>query len=39
MKGFAILYLVRYPEIQRRIQTELDNVCGDALPSLSHRPK
>lgn len=36
--GFALLYMVHYPEVQRKMQAELDRICGDALPSLSHRP-
>lgn len=37
--GFAILYMLHNPEIQRRIQMELDQICGDSLPQLSQRPR
>ena len=37
--GFALLYLIRYPDVQKRMQTELDEVCGDSLPSLAHRSR
>jgi methyl farnesoate epoxidase/farnesoate epoxidase len=37
--GFALLYLLHNPDIQRQIQTELDQVCGDSLPQLAHRPR
>ncbi|XP_057381565.1 methyl farnesoate epoxidase-like [Daphnia carinata] len=36
--GFALLYLVHYPDVQRKMQAELDQICGNALPSLAHRP-
>lgn len=35
--GFALLYLLHHPEIQQKIQKELDQVCGDSLPQLAHR--
>jgi len=35
--GFAVLYLLRNPDIQKRMQEELDAVCGDHLPSLTER--
>jgi len=39
MKGFAVLYLIHYPEMQSKIQAELDGVCGDSLPTLAHRSR
>jgi len=38
-KEFAILYILHHPEVQLRVQEELDQVCGSSLPSLSHRSK
>ena len=36
---WAALYMVRYPEIQTRVQEELDQVVGgDRLPSIKDRP-
>ena len=37
--GFAVLQLIHHPEIQAKLQAELDNVCGDSMPSLAHRPR
>nr|CAH0098576.1 unnamed protein product [Daphnia galeata] len=37
--GFAVLYLIHYPEVQQKMREELDNVCGDSLPSLAHRSR
>lgn len=38
--GFAFLYLVRKPELQTRIQKELDAVIGrERKPRLEDRPK
>ena len=37
--GFALLYLIRHPDVQKRMQTELDEVCGESLPSLAHRSR
>jgi len=34
-----MLYMVNYPEVQRKVQKELDEVCGEGLPLLEHRPK
>ena len=35
---WAVLYMVRYPEVQRRVQEELDEVVGgDRMPSLSDK--
>ncbi|XP_049962656.1 methyl farnesoate epoxidase-like [Schistocerca serialis cubense] len=36
--SFAILYMMRYPEIQQKVQAELDSVVGRTrLPSLADR--
>ncbi len=36
---WAVLYMVREPDIQRKVQTELDTVVGGSrLPSLADRP-
>jgi cytochrome P450 len=35
--GFAILHLMHDPEVQAKLQKELDSVCGDQLPSLTQR--
>ncbi|KAI9552865.1 hypothetical protein GHT06_020749 [Daphnia sinensis] len=35
--GFTLLYLIHYPQVQRKMQEELDQVCGTALPSLALR--
>lgn len=38
--GFCFLYLLLYPDVQRRAQAEIDTVVGrDRLPSLNDRPK
>lgn len=37
--GFVLLHLIHHPEIQEKMQTELDNVCGDRLPSLADKPR
>lgn len=34
-----MLYLINYPEMQAKIQAELDEVCGDSLPTLAHRSR
>jgi len=36
--GFALLHMIHNPDIQRKVQEELDAVCGDSLPSLADRP-
>jgi methyl farnesoate epoxidase / farnesoate epoxidase len=38
-KGFALLYLLHYPDVQKKMQEELDLICGDALPKFHHRPQ
>ena len=36
--NWSLLILVKYPEIQQKVQDELDSICGrDQLPSLSDR--
>lgn len=38
--GFAMLYMVKYPEVQKRVQKEIDNVIGhDRWPSLQDRTR
>ena len=37
--GFAILRLIHHPEIQVKLQTELDTVCGDSNPTLTQRSR
>lgn len=36
--GFAIIHLLRNQKVQQKMQAELDEVCGDSLPTLGHRP-
>eukprot|EP00091_Calanus_sinicus_P018821 TRINITY_DN4428_c0_g1_i3.p1 TRINITY_DN4428_c0_g1~~TRINITY_DN4428_c0_g1_i3.p1 ORF type:complete len:286 (+),score=64.04 TRINITY_DN4428_c0_g1_i3:649-1506(+) len=37
---WAALYMIRYPQVQKRVQDELDQVIGtDKQPSLKDRPK
>ena len=36
---FAINYLIRYPEIQQRVQEEIDNVIGGGQASLEDKPR
>ena len=36
---WAYLFMIRYPEVQEKVQQELDQVVGtDRLPSCSDRP-
>nr|QSD59127.1 CYP370A15 [Diaphanosoma celebensis]QST15067.1 CYP370A5 protein [Diaphanosoma celebensis] len=35
--GFVLLYLLHHPDVQRKMQEELDVVCGDSLPKFEHR--
>nr|QST15065.1 CYP370A3 protein [Diaphanosoma celebensis] len=37
--GFAMLYLLHNPEVQEKMQNELDVVCGDSLPTLAQRSR
>ncbi len=38
--GFGFLYLLRHPEVQKRVQEELDAVVGPGrMPELADRPK
>lgn len=37
--GFTLLYLINYPQVQHKMQEELDQVCGTALPSLALRAR
>jgi cytochrome P450 len=38
--GFAVLYMLRHPDVQRRAQAELDSVVGRGnQPMLQHRPR
>lgn len=38
--GFCFLYLILYPDVQKKAQEEIDRVVGrDRLPSLQDRPK
>jgi len=39
IQGFALLYLLHNNDVQKKIQEELDAVCGDNLPTLADRPK
>jgi len=37
---FAILYLMKHPEIQQKMQAEIDTVVGrNRLPCISDKPK
>jgi methyl farnesoate epoxidase/farnesoate epoxidase len=31
--------MIHYPTIQQKIRDELDDICGDSLPSLAHRSR
>jgi len=35
--GYAVLRMIYHPDILRKVQEELDSVCGDSLPSMAHR--
>ena len=38
--GFAVMFLLRHPDVQRRAQDELDRVVGRGRqPSLLDRPQ
>eukprot|EP00058_Branchiostoma_floridae_P019828 XP_002605318.1 hypothetical protein BRAFLDRAFT_89039 [Branchiostoma floridae] len=34
---WCLLYMVLYPDVQKKVQSELDAVVGGAQPALSHR--
>ncbi|XP_066275408.1 cytochrome P450 2J6-like [Branchiostoma lanceolatum] len=34
---WALLYMVLYPDVQQKVQAELDSVLGATKPSLAHR--
>lgn len=36
---FTFLYMLLYPEVQKKAQEEIDRVLGDRQPSLNDRPK
>ncbi|XP_046454405.1 methyl farnesoate epoxidase-like [Daphnia pulex] len=36
---FAILSMINYPIIQQKVRDELEEICGDSLPSLAHQPR
>ncbi|XP_045133380.1 cytochrome P450 2L1-like isoform X2 [Portunus trituberculatus] len=39
MLRWIILYMIKYPEVQRRVQEQIDEVVPrDALPSYHHKP-
>lgn len=38
--GFGFLYLILFPQVQRKAQEEIDRVLGrDKFPTLADRPK
>jgi cytochrome P450 len=38
--NFALVYLLNYPEVQTKMQQELDNIVGrDHLPTLDDRKR
>lgn len=39
LKGFVLLYLIHHPDVQRKMQEELDSVCGSSMPTLAQRPR
>ena len=39
LEGFALLHLLHNIDVQKKLQEELDAVCGDNLPILANRPK
>lgn len=37
---FVIVYLIKYPEVQHKIHSELDRVLGfDETPKMEHKDK
>lgn len=37
--SFAILYMIKYPSIQQKVQQEIDQVTSGRWPSLQDRPR
>ena len=38
--GFCFLYLVLYPEVQKKAQEEIDTItCRERLPTLNDKPR
>ena len=37
--GWAIIFLIHYPEVQTKLHIELDQICRDDLPILKDRPR
>ncbi|EFX83753.1 hypothetical protein DAPPUDRAFT_301662 [Daphnia pulex] len=35
--GFVLLYLIHHPDVQRKMQEELDSVCGSSMPTLAQQ--
>ena len=35
--NWIVRYMIEYPEVQRKVQQELDCVLGDSSPTLAHR--
>jgi hypothetical protein len=31
--------MINYPIIQQKVRDELEEICGDSLPSLAHQPR
>ncbi|CAI9601057.1 unnamed protein product [Staurois parvus] len=36
---WAVLLMMKYPEIQKKVQNEIDNIIGTAQPQAEHRKK
>ncbi|XP_012941324.1 steroid 17-alpha-hydroxylase/17,20 lyase [Aplysia californica] len=36
--GWIFLYLALNPDVQKKVQTEIDDIVGDAVPGREHRP-
>jgi hypothetical protein len=34
-----MIHLIRNQEVQRKMQAELDQVCGEYVPTLNHRSR
>ena len=37
--SFGLLFLVRYPEVQKMVQEEIASVLGTNCPTLGHRKR